>query len=130
MEEEDFIAFDFNPHAEPKTDNQENDSVDLLTPLPIPPWVPPNHRYSLKSPLKLLDDEIEDYLKFMEPSEEEHGLRLLTIARLRCVLQKEFPNSKLLPFGSFETKLYLPSRFVPFIKRSGCCSDGFKHRVW
>lgn len=45
----------------------------------------------------------------MSPTKEERQLRALVINRIRAVIQTVFPNAKVEVFGSYCTKLYLPS---------------------
>ncbi|KAI8911735.1 hypothetical protein EDD86DRAFT_188649, partial [Gorgonomyces haynaldii] len=56
-----------------------------------------------------LNQEIDDYLQYMSPSQEEHQLRIWALERLEQVVSKTFPGSETKVFGSFATKLYLPS---------------------
>ena len=58
-----------------------------------------------------LHEEIDDYLKYVTPTEAEHALRKLTVDRIRQVAIDLWPNATVHVFGSFDTKLYLPSRF-------------------
>ncbi|KAI8919016.1 hypothetical protein DFJ77DRAFT_452759 [Powellomyces hirtus] len=94
-------------HMEPK-------DMDVLTPLPIPPWQPPNRVYS-RNLLKMLHEEINDYIAYLIPTEAEHAMRKLTVDRVTKVVQSVRPHAKVSVFGSFETKLYLPSSDVDMV---------------
>ncbi|KAJ3050127.1 hypothetical protein HK097_008903 [Rhizophlyctis rosea] len=125
----DFIGFGFedlengvpthNPAGNPLDYGRQNEkpryqSVDLLVSLPTPVWVPQGKRYS-DDLLQMLHEEINDYVAWMSPSEAEHKLRILTIARLRNVVRKIWPAAEMSVFGSFETRLYLPSSDVDIV---------------
>ncbi|KAJ2995755.1 hypothetical protein HDV02_000499 [Globomyces sp. JEL0801] len=97
-EQDDFICFDFMGEEEsgtivqkdsPKknTGRKLNDlaSIDPLTPLPIPPWVDTKKIYSANF-VTFLDEEIMEYYKYVQPTEAEHQMRLLTISRLNTVV--------------------------------------------
>ena len=112
--QQDFIPFDFGSESDtsekidvPSSPERVN-SIDVLTPLPIPPWVPDHPNYS-SDLLELLNQEIDDYLDFVTPTDKEHTLRLIALKRLEEVLLSTFPNCQMRTFGSFETRLYLPS---------------------
>ncbi|KAI8896706.1 hypothetical protein BC833DRAFT_596525 [Globomyces pollinis-pini] len=120
-EQDDFICFDFMGEEEsgtivqkdsPKknTGRKLNDlaSIDPLTPLPIPPWVDTKKIYSANF-VTFLDEEIMEYYKYVQPTEAEHQMRLLTISRLNTVVLGIWENCTVNCFGSFSTKLYLPS---------------------
>ena len=44
----------------------------------------------------------------MSPTSEEDELRSLTVSLISGAIKKHYPDAKVLPFGSYETKLYLP----------------------
>ncbi len=45
----------------------------------------------------------------MKPTLAEHSMRELTINRIQTVIKKVLPSAKVEVFGSYRTKLYLPS---------------------
>jgi hypothetical protein len=59
-----------------------------------------------------LHEEVKDLIDYLEPSEEEHIARKLVIQRASSCIRQVFENASVCVFGSFNTKLYLPSRFV------------------
>ncbi|KAI9208569.1 uncharacterized protein BJ171DRAFT_406327, partial [Polychytrium aggregatum] len=86
--------------------------VDILSPLPIPPWVDDPSRYS-ENLVDMLNEEVTDFVDFMVPNEAEHSLRVLTVQRIRDLAIRLWgPQTTVNVFGSFETKLYLPSSDV------------------
>jgi DNA polymerase sigma len=119
--QDDFIPFDLESqqHSDSTDDNTEKQmlSVDILTPLKTPPWVPPTGDYP-PDLIDMLNQEITEYIIYISPTNEEHTMRFfilnnnirkLTLSRLEKVIKDTFPNSEMKVFGSFETKLYLPS---------------------
>ena len=117
--QDDFIGFDFDDEEEEESVKPVVKakavsgflSVDPLTPLPIPPWVAPKRVYS-KNLVTMLDEEILDFVEYVKPTRQEHAMRLFCLHRLEQVIATIWPEAKLCCFGSFETKLYLPSRYV------------------
>ncbi|KAI8819755.1 uncharacterized protein EV422DRAFT_598553 [Fimicolochytrium jonesii] len=103
-----------NVHSEPRFRKPEIKSLDVLTPLPIPPWQPKDRKYS-KNLLKMLHEEIDDYISYLIPTEAEHAMRRLTIDRITNVVHTVRPKADVRVFGSFETKLYLPSSDVDVV---------------
>jgi non-canonical poly(A) RNA polymerase PAPD5/7 len=116
--EDNFIPFDFEEEyfEEPEEDNvQEHVQMDLvsrnlLIPLTISPWTPDGKKYS-NNLLDMLHEEIDDYLSFIAPTKAEHFLRQVVVERVTAVARSLWPNAVIHVFGSFDTKLYLPSRY-------------------
>ncbi|RKO93465.1 hypothetical protein BDK51DRAFT_29812, partial [Blyttiomyces helicus] len=88
--------------------------VDVLVPLPLPPWVPEGRVYS-SDLVEMLEQEVQDYVEFMNPTDAEHEMRLLTVNRLTKLINELWPRARVHVFGSFETKLYLPSSDVDIV---------------
>ena len=55
-----------------------------------------------------LHHEVQAFVDYMSPTNEEDELRTLTVALIAGAIKKQFPDAQVLPFGSYETKLYLP----------------------
>jgi non-canonical poly(A) RNA polymerase PAPD5/7 len=45
----------------------------------------------------------------MSPTEVEEEIRGLVIALVSNAITNAFPDAQIIPFGSYETKLYLPN---------------------
>lgn len=56
-----------------------------------------------------LHDEINDFYEFMKPLEEEEFMRNRVVSRIETVVSRLWPQAKVEIFGSFATKLYLPT---------------------
>jgi non-canonical poly(A) RNA polymerase PAPD5/7 len=48
----------------------------------------------------------------MSPSQVEHEIRELVVALVSRAITSAFPDARIIPFGSFETKLYLPNGYI------------------
>lgn len=48
-------------------------------------------------------------MEYVSPTKAEDEVRGLIVNLIRKAVVRNFPDAKILPFGSFETKLYLPS---------------------
>lgn len=56
-----------------------------------------------------LHKEVEAFTKWMAPTPIEDEIRELTVQMISRAITTAFSGSKVFPFGSYETKLYLPS---------------------
>lgn len=56
-----------------------------------------------------LHEEILDFYHHMVPTPIEHGLRENVVNRIEQVTKKLWPSARVEVFGSFRTKLYLPT---------------------
>ncbi|KAJ3259587.1 hypothetical protein HK103_002141 [Boothiomyces macroporosus] len=140
---EDFIKFEFSDEEQSEISKEsefekswlDKDylSVDPLTPLPIPPWVGKRKTYS-SDYVKMLNQEIRDYIDYVRPTTAEHQMRIIAVKRLETVVKSVWKNAKVHNFGSFETRLYLPSSslYTPqclFDLRNGLEKDGIASRI-
>lgn len=71
--------------------------------------------------------EVEAFVKYVSPTPEEDEVRSYIVALISKAVAKNFPDAKVMPFGSFETKLYLPTGYV-FLHAFtvGSCLTSFK----
>ena len=51
---------------------------------------------------------MDAFVQYISPSREEHDARSLTVEIISREIVEAYPDAMVLPFGSFETKLYLP----------------------
>lgn len=56
-----------------------------------------------------LQKEVEAFVEYVSPTTAEDEVRGLIVDLITRAVVRNFPDAKVLPFGSFETKLYLPS---------------------
>ncbi|KAJ3173010.1 hypothetical protein HDU88_004469 [Geranomyces variabilis] len=124
----DFIGFEPEPETttdrpvpvtpvpgRPVTMRDPLHDMPILTPLPIPPWQPQDRKYDQTNLLAMLNAEIDDYVAYLVPTPAEHAMRELTVARVTAAIKSVAPKADVAVFGSFETKLYLPSSDVDIV---------------
>jgi non-canonical poly(A) RNA polymerase PAPD5/7 len=56
-----------------------------------------------------LQKEVEAFVEYVSPTKAEDEVRGLVVNLITRAVVRNFPDAKVMPFGSFETKLYLPS---------------------
>ena len=59
-----------------------------------------------------LHREVEAFANYISPSPLEHEVRSKIVQHITDSIRKAIPDAIVLPFGSFETKLYLPGGYV------------------
>lgn len=55
-----------------------------------------------------LHKEVDAFIEYISPTPIEEELRTLTVQLIHKAITEDFPDAQVLPFGSYETKLYLP----------------------
>lgn len=56
-----------------------------------------------------LHKEVEAFVEYVSPTKAEDEVRALIVNLITRAVSRNFPDARIFPFGSFETKLYLPS---------------------
>jgi non-canonical poly(A) RNA polymerase PAPD5/7 len=56
-----------------------------------------------------LQNEVEAFVEYVSPTKAEDEVRRLFVNLIPRAVARNFPEAKVMPFGSFEAKLYLPS---------------------
>ena len=51
-------------------------------------------------------------MKYISPTPVEDEVRSMIVQTVRNAVVAAFPDAEVLPFGSYETKLYLPLGYV------------------
>ncbi|KAI0062345.1 Nucleotidyltransferase [Artomyces pyxidatus] len=72
------------------------------------PWVAGVDWEASANVAELLHREVKAFVHYISPTPEEDEVRSLIVEMISQAVTKNFPDAKVLPFGSFETKLYLP----------------------
>ncbi|KAI0080501.1 hypothetical protein K474DRAFT_1615191 [Panus rudis PR-1116 ss-1] len=72
------------------------------------PWVYDVDWDSCQNVAQLLHREVEAFVKYVSPTPEEDEIRSLIVAWVTRAIKQQYPDAEVLPFGSYETKLYLP----------------------
>jgi non-canonical poly(A) RNA polymerase PAPD5/7 len=62
-----------------------------------------------------LNMEMTDLVEYLSPTEEEHTMRRFAVHRIRQCAQSVYPSCTIEVFGSFETKLYLPTSDIDLV---------------
>jgi len=88
------------------------------------PWMSSATRRYSEDPCERLHEEIVDFTAYMSPSEEERYARSEAIRRLETVVLQLWPSTpetpvKLVPFGSFDSQLFLPSSDIDVVVLHG-----------
>lgn len=55
-----------------------------------------------------MNEEVKAYVNYISPTAKEHEVRGMVIATITRTIEKAWPDARVSPFGSYETKLYLP----------------------
>lgn len=58
--------------------------------------------------LHRLHIEVDAFVKYISPTPVEDEVRWLVVSLVSTAVTAAFPDAQVLPFGSYETKLYLP----------------------
>ncbi|KAL5511272.1 hypothetical protein ACEPAH_4487 [Sanghuangporus vaninii] len=82
------------------------------------PWTAYVDWDSCRNVAQLLHKEVEAYIKYISPTSVEHEVRHMTVLLIAASIKKTYPDAKVLPFGSFETKLYLPQGDIDLVVKS------------
>ena len=56
-----------------------------------------------------LNQEVNAFVDYISPTPEEHDTRTMIVHWIQNTVVAEFPDAEVVPFGSFATKLYLPT---------------------
>ena len=85
----------------------------------VAPWLDTTRRYHDDALLRL-NEEIHEFAKFISPTQQEHYARRGVVARVSELVDKTFNKdgnvvAKVHVFGSFETRLYLPSSDIDLV---------------
>ena len=81
----------------------------------IAPWLTFDYPRQHDRPARILHHEIRDYVRYIQPTPNEHLLRGFVIYRVQHLVAKIWPGSETSVFGSFHTKLYLPSSDIDMV---------------
>lgn len=73
--------------------------------------------------------EIEAFTRYISPTPIEAELRELTVKLITNAVQQAFPDAEVHPFGSYETKLYLPLGDIDLVILSSSMGYSRKENV-
>ncbi|KAG8217937.1 hypothetical protein J3R82DRAFT_6104 [Butyriboletus roseoflavus] len=78
---------------------------------------------------EMLHREVEAFVKYMSPTPIEDEIRALVIQLVSNAITSVFPDARISPFGSFETKLYLPNGDIDLVIESNSMARSNKVNV-
>ncbi|KAG2150705.1 uncharacterized protein EDB93DRAFT_1249720 [Suillus bovinus] len=93
------------------------------------PWIAKVDWDSCLNVPEMLHREVEAFVHYMSPTEVEEEIRGLVINLVSNAITNAFPDAKILPFGSYETKLYLPNGDIDLVINSGSMAYSDKVNV-
>lgn len=93
-----------------KRDGYGSDTEGSTGPPPGCPWMGHRQYSKLGSVPRMLTQELKDFVDFISPSREEHKIRQYVHRRIQRTVERLWSDAQVIVFGSFETRLYLPSR--------------------
>ncbi|BFZ60273.1 Poly(A) polymerase [Saitoella coloradoensis] len=79
------------------------------------PWTINKSYSNEKEVARILHREILDFVDYLGPTPEEHELRHLVVERIRAVVKKTWPQTEVRVFGSYDTRLYLPTSDIDLV---------------
>lgn len=85
--------------------------------LPQPPWIPDGKIYLHPGghPAAMLNQEVLDFIEYIAPRPEEHAMRQIVVERVSSAVRSVWPNARVEVFGSFDTRMYLPSSDIDLV---------------
>lgn len=82
------------------------------------PWIAKVDWDGCLNVAEMLHREVEAFVRYMSPTEVEEEIRGLVITLVSNAITNAFPDARILPFGSYETKLYLPNGDIDLVIKS------------
>ncbi|KAI9234740.1 MAG: hypothetical protein BYD32DRAFT_371754 [Podila humilis] len=92
-----------------KRDGYGSDTEGSTGPPSGCPWMGHRQYSKLGSVPRMLTQELKDFVDFISPSREEHKIRQYVHRRIQRSVERLWSDAQVVVFGSFETRLYLPS---------------------
>ncbi|KAG7448343.1 uncharacterized protein BT62DRAFT_947383 [Guyanagaster necrorhizus] len=79
------------------------------------PWLENLDLDSCTNVAEVLHREVKAFTKWISPTPVEDEIRGLVVAHIKKVVAASFRDAKVLPFGSYATKLYLPTGDIDLV---------------
>lgn len=93
------------------------------------PWVNNVDWDGCRNVAELLHREVEAFVKYMSPTPVEDEVRTLIVSLVSRAITSAFPDARISPFGSYETKLYLPDGDIDLVVDSESMAHSNKVHV-
>ncbi|KAL4080781.1 hypothetical protein J3A83DRAFT_4121423, partial [Scleroderma citrinum] len=82
------------------------------------PWIVNTDWGNCRNVAEVLHCEVAAFVHYMSPTPVEDEIRNLIVRLVSREITSAFPDARILPFGSYETKLYLPSGDIDLVVES------------
>ncbi|KZT70088.1 hypothetical protein DAEQUDRAFT_810830 [Daedalea quercina L-15889] len=82
------------------------------------PWTANVDWESCANVAEMLNRDVEAFVHYISPTLEEDEVRSLIVAQISRAVKEKFSDAQVLPFGSYETKLYLPTGDIDLVIHS------------
>ncbi|KAF9532773.1 hypothetical protein CPB83DRAFT_758580 [Crepidotus variabilis] len=79
------------------------------------PWVRDVDLEQCQNVAELMHREVEAFVDWISPSPVEDEIRGLIVENISRIVKKSFPDAQVHPFGSYQTKLYLPEGDIDLV---------------
>ncbi|KAF9261467.1 hypothetical protein L218DRAFT_870141 [Marasmius fiardii PR-910] len=91
------------------------------------PWLEGLNFDNCKNVAEVLHAEVEAFTNYISPSPVEDEIRQLLVDMISSAIKSRYPDAKVYPFGSYATKLYLPSGDIDLVVLSETMADQMFH---
>ncbi|KAG6335160.1 hypothetical protein ID866_3922 [Astraeus odoratus] len=98
--------------------DDDDDRGYRRAPMQVPrksPWVADIDWKGCNNVAEILHREVEAFVNYMSPTPVEDEVRSYTVDLVSRAIKSAFPDARISPFGSYETKLYLPSGDIDLV---------------
>ncbi|KDQ14046.1 hypothetical protein BOTBODRAFT_33162 [Botryobasidium botryosum FD-172 SS1] len=93
------------------------------------PWVSAVDWGACQDGTEMLNREASAFVEYISPTEAEHSIRGLVVESIRRAIVGRWGDATVTPFGSFETKLYLPLGDIDLVVNSAVMAQSDKKLV-
>ncbi|KAG7092965.1 hypothetical protein E1B28_009266 [Marasmius oreades] len=91
------------------------------------PWLEGLDFDHCKNVAEVLHTEVEAFTKYISPSAVEDEIRQLIVDMVSSAIKSRYPDAQVHPFGSYATKLYLPTGDIDLVVLSETMADQMYH---
>lgn len=71
--------------------------------------------HSCSYAVEAFNKEVLDFYDYIKPTKTEHAVRSFVVTQVEKIVNKIYPSSKVVVFGSYNTKLYLPTSDIDLV---------------
>ncbi|KAJ3860451.1 hypothetical protein EV359DRAFT_75161 [Lentinula novae-zelandiae] len=93
------------------------------------PWLDGLDLFGCHNVAELLHKEVEAFTKWISPSPVEDEIRSLLVQQIKSAITSRYLDADVYPFGSYATKLYLPTGDIDLVVMSETMRITDKHVV-